>query len=202
MTEDNKPAATAGTRSGTSESTESSASREDTTLFDLKPRPPLAQRIAWDLPNPFTIDLEIEDHHADRYGHTNNAVYLSWCEAVAWAHTEAVGLDIQQYRLLNRAMAVRKTELQHLAPSFPGEQVRVGNWIVFTDGRLRAHRRYQIVRLDDGVTLLRALSMFVCIDLVSGRPRRMPEEFRRRYVVKPQVAEALARAAQPFGLQP
>jgi hypothetical protein len=30
----------------------------------------------------------------------------------------------------------------------------------------------------------------------------MPEEFRRRYVVKPQVAEALARAAQPFGLQP
>lgn len=170
---------------------------EDTTLFDLRD-----ERIEWDLPNPFTIDLEVRPEDTDGYGHTNNAVYLAWCEKVAWAHSEAVGLGLEEYKKLNRGMAVRKTELQHLAPSFAGDRVRVGNWIVYTDGRLRAHRRYQIVRLSDGLTLLRALSMFVCIDFTTGRPKRMPIEFSKRYVVKDQVAAALSSAAQPFDLSP
>ena len=150
----------------------------------------------WDLPDPFAIDVTVAEQDIDRYGHTNNAVYLSWCEQVAWAHSEAVGIDWARYRELKRAMAVRRTALEYLAPSFAGEQIRVANWIVMADGRLTATRRFQIRRLADGLTLLRGDILFVCIDLESGRPRRMPPEFAERYAVLHSVREALEAAGE------
>ncbi len=145
----------------------------------------------WDLPDPFAIDVVVSPADIDRYGHTNNAVYLGWCDQVAWAHSEAVGLDWERFQQLGRAMAVRRSELEYLAPSHAGETVRVANWIVRCDGRVRATRRYQLCRAADGLTLLRGDIHFVCIDLESGRPRRMPPEFRERYRVLDSVRRAL-----------
>ena len=38
-------------------------------------------------------------------------------------------------------------------------------------------RHFQVIRIDDGVTLLRGGMRFACIELSSGRPRRMPQAF-------------------------
>jgi acyl-CoA thioester hydrolase len=54
---------------------------------------------------------------------------------------------------------------------------------VNADGRLRAERRFQVIRLPDGTTLARARVDYVCINLDSGRAARMPEIFARAYVV-------------------
>jgi acyl-CoA thioester hydrolase len=74
---------------------------------------------------------------------------------------------------------------------------------VRNDGKLRIERRFQIRRQSDGETLLRALLHYVCIDLHSGRARRMPEEFTR-YSVLPEVAAAVAAEPHPFqpGVEP
>jgi acyl-CoA thioester hydrolase len=53
---------------------------------------------------------------------------------------------------------------------------------VRADGRLRAQRRFQIIRAPDGTTLARACVDYVCINLDSGRAARMPEAFARAYV--------------------
>jgi hypothetical protein len=55
-----------------------------------------------------------------------------------------------------------------------------------------------------GGTLLRALLHYVCIDLDSGKPRRMPAIFSERYYALPEVTAALALEAQPFepGVEP
>ena len=42
-------------------------------------------------------------------------------------------------------------------------------------------RRFQIVRDRDGATLLRGQWDLVCIELTSGRPRRMPPAFTQVY---------------------
>lgn len=152
----------------------------------------------WDLPRPFAIDVVVRDDDIDEYGHANNAVYLRWCDEVAWAHAEAVGLGKAAHVDLRRGMAAHRTELQYLAPALAGDRVRVGNWIVACDGRLRATRRFQVVRERDGAILLRALTRYVCIDLDSGKPRRMPPAFAERYVVEPRVAEALRVEKTPF----
>jgi acyl-CoA thioester hydrolase len=42
-------------------------------------------------------------------------------------------------------------------------------------------RRFQVIRLDDGATLLRGAMRFACIEISSGRPRRLPKEFIEGY---------------------
>jgi acyl-CoA thioester hydrolase len=148
----------------------------------------------WDYPEPFWIDIRVEKADVDRLGHTNNAVYVRWCEQVAWAHADAVGVGFDAWERLDRAMAVRRTELEYLAPSFEGEVLRVANWVTEVDGRLRATRHFQICRPSDEATLLRGDIYFVCIEISSGKPRRLPDEFKRAYVVLDAVKSSRGAA--------
>ncbi len=154
----------------------------------------------WDLPDPFTHEIEVVAEDIDSYGHTNNSVYLQWIDRIVWEHCKAVGASQDDHTRLRRGMAAWKTELHYAAATFEGDRLLGANWIVHSDGRLRAWRRYQIVRASDGVTVLRALCKYVCIDLDSGRPSRMPPEYKERYVVLPSVREALEATDSPFAI--
>lgn len=135
----------------------------------------------WDHPQPFTLETQVNPQDIDGLNHTNNTVYVKWCEQVAWAHSVALGLDLEHYRAVNRAMVIAHSEYDYLQASREGEQIIAGTWITDWDRRLTMHRRFQIIRPADGVTLLRAGMRFACIDLASGRPRRMPKEFLDGY---------------------
>ncbi|MDF3934134.1 acyl-CoA thioesterase [Pseudomonas citronellolis] len=137
--------------------------------------------MAWDLPEPFVIDIRVGAEDIDGLGHANNAVYVSWLERCAWRHSQRLGLDLAEYRRLDRAMAVVRHEIDYLAAAYEGEELQMGTWIVESDQKLRMDRCFQLVRPADGVTLLRARTTFVCIELSSGRPKRMPAEFIEGY---------------------
>lgn len=113
----------------------------------------------------------------DGLNHTNNTVYVKWCEKVAWAHSCALGLDLDCYQRLNRAMAINHAQYHYLKASHEGQELGLATWITEWDKKLTMKRQFQIVRLEDEVTLLRAKVDFVCIDIASGRPRRLPPEF-------------------------
>lgn len=131
----------------------------------------------WDFPTPFTRPISPGRDDIDGLNHTNNAVYIRWCEDIAWAHSESIGLDLNDYRRLDRAMAIRRGEYDYLLPSFAGDDLLLGTWLTGTDGKLTMERRFQLLRKHDGATLLRGRWELVCIEMSSGRPRRMPEEF-------------------------
>ena len=135
----------------------------------------------WDLPDPFALELDVVANDIDELGHANNAVYVRWMERCAWRHSQHLGLDLAAYRQLDRAMAVVRHEVDYLASAYQGEHLCMGTWIVESDHRLRMLRRFQLIRPADGVTLLRARTTFACIELSSGRPRRMPPEFVEGY---------------------
>ena len=79
-------------------------------------------------------------------------------------------------------MAVWRTQINYLGAALAGDRIEIATWPVYNDGRLRIDRRFQIRRQSDGETLLRALLHYVCIELTSGKPRRMPPEFVRYQV--------------------
>jgi acyl-CoA thioester hydrolase len=135
----------------------------------------------WDRPHPFTRAVVPQAADIDGLNHTNNAVYVRWCEQVAWAHSEALGLSLADYRRLDRAMAIRRATYDYLLPSAEGEVLALGTWLTASDGKLAMTRRFQIVRDRDGATLLRGQWDLVCIEVASGRPRRMPPEFTQVY---------------------
>lgn len=135
----------------------------------------------WDQPQPFTLHTRVGADDIDGLEHTNNTVYIKWCEQVAWAHSVALGLDLAAYRRLDRAMAITHSEYDYLQASREGDELVVGTWIVNWDSKLTMERQFQILRPADGVTLLRGMMRFVCIEISSGRPRRMPPEFIAGY---------------------
>jgi len=157
----------------------------------------------WDLPSPFVHERIAVHTEIDGYGHVNNAVYVAWLDDSAWAHSISRGISPELCRSLNRGMAVWRTQINYIRPALEGDRIEVGTWPVANDGKLRIERRFQIRRASDGETLLRALLHYVCIDLQTGRAKRMPDAFTR-YAVLPEVAAAVAAETQPYqpGVEP
>ncbi|GAA3990975.1 thioesterase family protein [Comamonas faecalis] len=133
--------------------------------------------LPWDWPRPFTLALSPCEDDIDELRHTNNAVYVRWCEQAGWAHSAALGLAVPDYHRLGRAMVIRQAEYDYLLPSLLGDELLLGTWISASDGKLTMRRRFQLVRPRDGATVLRGRWELVCVDLQSGRPRRLPQDF-------------------------
>ncbi len=144
---------------------------------------------AWDLPAPFTGAVSPRASDIDGLNHTNNAVYLQWCEQVAWAHSASLGMTLEDYQRLDRAMAIRRGEYDYLLPTFEGEALTLATWLTDGDGKLTMTRRFQLIRDSDAATVLRGTWELVCIELGSGKPRRMPQAFLDAYL--PAVAKQI-----------
>lgn len=137
-----------------------------------------------DYPDPYWKRFTVQQEDLDGFNHVNNAVYLKWMDATIWEHTNAVGLDAQTCMNLNRGMAAVKHEINYLSSAFLNDEIIVYNWVSANDGRLRCSRTLQILRLGDQKTILRARSDYVCTNLTTGRPTRMPEIFKTAYAVQ------------------
>ena len=159
--------------------------------------------MSWDLPSPFIHERVAVHTEIDGYGHVNNAVYVNWLDDCSWAHSISTGISPEHCRELNRGMAVWRTQINYLLAALEGDVVQVATWPVFNDKRLRIDRRFQIRRKSDGATLLRALIHYVCIDLQSGKAKRMPPIFKD-YSVAPAVLAAIENETEPFlpGVEP
>ncbi|HUR40477.1 MAG TPA: thioesterase family protein [Verrucomicrobiae bacterium] len=135
----------------------------------------------WEVQSPFTQPVTVQPADIDEFGHTNNVVYLSWLERVAWAHSASLGLTMADYRRIGAGCVARKHELEYLAATFVGEELVLGTWVDENDEKLSMWRAYQIIRLKDQRTVLRGRTHWVCVDLASGKPKRMPQEFVQAY---------------------
>ncbi len=136
----------------------------------------------WDYPHPFSMPVTPQMLDIDGLNHTNNAVYVQWCERIGWAHSEALGLGLADYQRLDRAMAIRRGEYDYLLPTALHEELTLATWLTASDGKLTMERRFQLIRHRDRATILRGRWDLVCIELSSGRARRMPPEFCQVYL--------------------
>lgn len=135
----------------------------------------------WDFDNPHTCDITVQAADIDELGHANNAVYVGWLERCAWQHSQTLGLGVEEYRELDRAMAVLRHEIDYLGAAYEGDELVMATWIVHWDRKLRMTRHFQLMRKSDQATLLRAETIFACIEMSSGKPRRMPPVFIEKY---------------------
>jgi acyl-CoA thioester hydrolase len=136
----------------------------------------------WDFPNPFLLPVSPCVADIDGLNHTNNAVYVQWCEKIGWAHSESLGLNLADYQRLDRAMAIRRGEYDYVLPTLLHEPLTLATWLTASDGKLTMERRFQLIRDADQASVLRGRWDLVCIELSSGKPRRMPPEFTTVYL--------------------
>lgn len=136
----------------------------------------------WDLAQPFTSRFTVSAEAIDHYNHVNNAEYLRYIEEVSWQHSNQLGLTMDDYDRLDRALVVIRHEIDYTAPAFEGEELEIATWIVQYDQRFRVARRFQLIRVSDQKTLMRGYTYFACVTLSSGKLRRLPAEFNTSYL--------------------
>ena len=96
--------------------------------------------ISWMYPQPFVQQWQIDETHIDHYQHVNNVAYLSQLESLAWAHSNALGLQFADYQSLNRGMVIKRHELNYHLPTHLGDTLACATWIVFCDFKLTLKR--------------------------------------------------------------
>ena len=131
----------------------------------------------WMLDNPYVQHWHIDETHIDHYQHVNNVAYLSQLESLAWAHSNALGLQFADYQALNRGMVIKRHELNYHLPTHLGDTLECATWIVFCDRKLTLKRQFQFICPKRNKPVFDALTTFVCVSLDTGTPKRMPKQF-------------------------
>lgn len=109
--------------------------------------------------------------------HVNNAVYLSYLEDCAVRDAVSRGWPMQ--RMLDEggfAIVARRYRIEYRQQALLDDELEVATWISDVK-RATAVRHYSIRRVSDGELLTRARALWVWVDVESGRPMRIPEQF-------------------------
>ena len=134
----------------------------------------------WPVADPFLMRRKASEDDIDEFGHVNNVRYIFWAMDAAWAHSDALGFSFEEYERIGCGCVVQRHEFDYLAPVFEGETVTIATWIAENDGRVRMRRGFEM-RKEDGKPFFRGVTLFVCVDLKTGRPTRMPASFVAAY---------------------
>lgn len=138
----------------------------------------------WPVISPHIVRKVAVASDIDAFHHVNNSRYIDWANEIAWAHSNALGLSMEDYIRLGVGCVVWRHEFDYVAPVRLAEAIDVATWIAENDRRVRLVRAYEMRNAATGAVVFRGRTRFVCIDMTTGRPSRMPQEFIEAY--KPQ----------------
>lgn len=125
------------------------------------------------MPSLYSHTLTVPSSAIDELGHVNNVTYVSWLQDAATAHSVAQGWDLSRYQGVGGGWVVGSHYIEYVRPAFEGEDLTVLTWVASMEPR-RSLRRYRIVRGEKQI--VRAETMWVFVDLRTGRPKAIPRE--------------------------
>ena len=128
----------------------------------------------------FDLKLTVLPEHIDVLGHVNNVVYVSWMQDVATAHIEALGLGIREYIELKHAMVAVEHHMQYRKAALEGEEIILRTWLDDINA-LYLSRQYAFYRPKDQTILFTAMTKWACVEIATGRPKRMSPTFTQAY---------------------
>jgi acyl-CoA thioester hydrolase len=124
----------------------------------------------------------------DMQGHVSNLAYVEWMQDIAIEHSASAGWSMQRYLELGAAWVVRSHFIEYLRPAFAGEGISAHTWVPRFDQR-STPRRYLFLRDEDRVELASAETIWVFVDLVTGRRRPIPPELLEAFEPVPEERE-------------
>lgn len=124
----------------------------------------------------------------DQQGHVSNLAYVGWMQDVAIEHSASAGWSMERYLELGAGWVVRSHFIEYFRPAFADETVSVHTWVPRFDQR-STPRRYLFLRDTDQVELAGAQTIWVFVDLATGRRRRIPADLLDAFDPVPEERE-------------
>jgi len=128
----------------------------------------------------FDLRITVQPEHIDVLGHVNNVMYIQWMQDVAAAHIERLGLGLAQYLELKHAMVAVEHHVQYRKAALEGEEVILRTWLDDINA-LYSFRQYAFYRPKDQSILFVGNTKWACIEIATGRPKRMSPSFTYAY---------------------
>jgi acyl-CoA thioester hydrolase len=158
----------------------------------LEPGPELvyAARVAEHSHYVFSMEVRAEPADIDNLDHVSNVVYVRWVQQAAEAHSTAIGWDFEAYRRLGAVFVIRRHEIDYLRSAVLGDRIGLRTWVESWKA-VSSVRMTSIVRLggpgdapgeEGGIELARARTTWALVSMNSGRPVRMPDDLRDRFL--------------------
>ena len=138
----------------------------------------------------FDLKITVQPEHIDVLGHVNNVVYLSWMQDAATAHIEALGLGLKEYLELKHAMVAVEHHVQYRKAALQGEEIILRTWLNDINA-LYSFRQYAFYRPSDKAVLFMGNTQWACVEIATGRPKRMSPTFMQAY-------QPLSKAENPM----
>jgi acyl-CoA thioester hydrolase len=150
------------------------------------------------MPRIFTLSLTVPDEAVDAHGHANNLEYLRWMQEAAVQHSAAQGWPPERYMEIGESWFVRSHCIEYLRPAIAGDNVLILTWVAGFESR-RSPRRYWCVRSRDQQVLAKAETMWIYVDLESGRAIPVRDELKQDFEFVPDEREVTAFLASVSG---
>jgi acyl-CoA thioester hydrolase len=125
----------------------------------------------------FEMTVSVLPGDIDEQKHVNNAVYLRWIQDVATAHWRALASADAQRAV---GWVVLRHEIDYKAPACSGNEILLRTWVGKAT-RLTFERFTEIRRHSDAQLLSQARTLWVPIDVQTGKPTRISAEVRAQF---------------------
>ena len=129
----------------------------------------------------FKYSIRVQSSDLDSLEHVNNIVYLKWFLDGAQKHSDALGYTIEKYMSIGGAFFVKKHQIEYIKPSLLGDDLCLATYHGEVKGT-SAIRHYRLYRMLPQPGLIAfGETMWVFVDLKSGRPARIPSELLQTF---------------------
>jgi acyl-CoA thioester hydrolase len=125
----------------------------------------------------FELTVPVLPADIDDQNHVNNAVYLRWVQEIATAHWKALASPEAQEAI---SWVVLRHEIDYKAPAALGNEIVLRTW-VGNATRATFERFTEIRRGRDRQLLSTARTLWVPIDVRTGKPTRVSSEIRSQF---------------------
>jgi len=140
------------------------------------------------VPRIFSREIVVAASDIDVQGHVNNLRYLQWMQDVAVAHSTAQGWPLERYVAEGSGWVVRSHTITYKRPAFLGEVLTACTWIAGFSPR-STPRRYLFWRAADKCVLAEAETIWVFVNLATGRPTKVPDALRNAWEIVEDAGE-------------
>jgi len=125
----------------------------------------------------FEMTVPVLSTDIDEQSHVNNTVYLRWVQDVATAHWKSLASAQSQAAI---GWVVLRHEIDYKLPASFGDEIVLRTW-VGQASRLKFERFTEVRRKIDNQLLSQARTLWVPIDVRTGKPTRVSAEVRAQF---------------------
>jgi acyl-CoA thioester hydrolase len=123
------------------------------------------------------MPVVVQPVEIDQQNHVNNTVYLRWVQDVATAHWKSLASAEAQSAI---GWVVLRHEIDYKTAACLGDEVILRTW-VGEASRLKFERFTEIRRKIDNQLLAQARTLWVPLDVGTGKPTRVSADVRARF---------------------